>query len=395
MRILQICSAREIGGGERHLADLANNLANRGHEIFAAIAPGSPVRSELSSLTSENMIELPMRNALSVSSGLRLSRFVRERRIEIIHVLFPLSRIHRLTLRRTSRVIAVSGAVADGLRAQNIFPAGKIITIHNGVDLERFEHGRSGTGVLQVNRAQDARATRRMRVGMVGHLAPIKGQEEFIRAAASVCQARNDVDFIIAGEDKSRAGENRASIEKLILDLDLEDRVQLAGSMTWPVCWRLWISLFLPRYQSRSACRLLRRWLPACPSSLRHRKVRVKLSTGTNPAAWCQSGTSKLWRRQSTICSAMRMSEIVWRVTPGPPQTGSRFSEWLTGLSSYIVRYLRNPISRLGFWPKESRPTLLKSSASSQSDGCIDRTDREFSSAFQGRDRNRKPVTSR
>src|SRR4030095_15171744 len=85
MRILQICSAREIGGGERHLADLANNLAERGHEVFAAIAPGSPVRAELSSLTSENIIELPMRNALSVRSGLRLARFVRERQIEIVH----------------------------------------------------------------------------------------------------------------------------------------------------------------------------------------------------------------------------------------------------------------------------------------------------------------------
>ena len=151
MRILQICSAREIGGGERHLADLANNLATRGHEIFAAIAPGSPLRSELSSLAAENIIELPMRNALSVRSGLRLARLVRERRIEIVHahvardyplaalaagrsgarlvltrhVLFPLSKIHRLTLRRTSRVIAVSEAVADGLRAQNIFPAGQ------------------------------------------------------------------------------------------------------------------------------------------------------------------------------------------------------------------------------------------------------------------------------
>src|SRR2546422_8870786 len=31
MHILQICSAREIGGGERHLADLANALTQRGH----------------------------------------------------------------------------------------------------------------------------------------------------------------------------------------------------------------------------------------------------------------------------------------------------------------------------------------------------------------------------
>ena len=255
MRILQICSAREIGGGERHLADLANNLATRGHEIFAAIVPGSPLRSELSSVASENIIELPMRNALSVRSGLRLARLVRERRIEIIHahvardyplaalaagrsgaqlvltrhVLFPLGKIHRLTLRRTSRVIAVSEAVADGLRAQKIFPADKIITIHNGIDVKRFEQGSSGTGVPPLNHAQDAHATRRQRVGMIGHLAPIKGQEEFIRAAAIVCGARSDVEFVIAGEDKSRDGENRANIEKLISDLDLKDRVQLNG----------------------------------------------------------------------------------------------------------------------------------------------------------------------
>ena len=38
MRILQICSAREIGGGERHLADLANSLSRREHDVYAALA---------------------------------------------------------------------------------------------------------------------------------------------------------------------------------------------------------------------------------------------------------------------------------------------------------------------------------------------------------------------
>jgi glycosyltransferase involved in cell wall biosynthesis len=64
---------------------------------------------------------------------------------------------------------------------------------------------------------------------MIGHLAPIKGQEDFIRAAAVVCSRRDDVEFIIAGEDKSRGGEHRRSLEKLIDKLNLTKRVRVIG----------------------------------------------------------------------------------------------------------------------------------------------------------------------
>lgn len=247
MRILQICSAREIGGGERHLADLANTLARRGHEVFAALAPQSPVRAELAALPGESIIELPLRNVSGVRSALRLSRFIREQKIEIVHahlardyplaalaagrsnarlvltrhVLFALSKIHRLTLRRTAKVIAVSEAVANSLRAQNIFSTEKIVTIHNGIDVERFDRIR--------REAEKRNRDEGLRVGMIGHLAPIKGQEEFVRAAAIVCRGRKDVQFIVAGADKSRKGENQAHIEKLIRELGLEPNVKLLG----------------------------------------------------------------------------------------------------------------------------------------------------------------------
>ncbi|HZH34792.1 MAG TPA: glycosyltransferase family 4 protein, partial [Pyrinomonadaceae bacterium] len=38
-----------------------------------------------------------------------------------------------------------------------------------------------------------------------------------------------DVFFLIVGEDKSRAGENRASIERLIAELNLQTRIRLSG----------------------------------------------------------------------------------------------------------------------------------------------------------------------
>src|SRR5256714_3516176 len=191
MRILQICSAREIGGGERHLADLANSLARRGHEVFAALSPASLVRAELRALPTENIIELPMRNSLNLASAVKLSRFVREHQIDVVHahvardyplaalangrskarlvltrhVLFPLNRIHKLTLRRTSRVIAVSRAVAESLYAQSIFASEKVVVIHDGIDITRF----AGDNAARVS-------NQTLRIGTVGHIAPIKGQ---------------------------------------------------------------------------------------------------------------------------------------------------------------------------------------------------------------------------
>lgn len=68
MRILQICSARTLGGGERHLSDLANSLAARGHDTYAALLPSSPLLAKLPALSTQNILTLPMRNPLDVIS---------------------------------------------------------------------------------------------------------------------------------------------------------------------------------------------------------------------------------------------------------------------------------------------------------------------------------------
>jgi glycosyltransferase involved in cell wall biosynthesis len=250
MRILQICSARTLGGGERHLADLANGLVRRGHDLYAALVPDSPLPGELAKLPAENIIELPLRSSLDLSSALQLTKFVRQNQIEIVHahlardyplaafaarraggarliltrhVLFPLSRVHKVLLRRVARVIAVSQAVADGLIEQDIFARDKIVLIHNGVDIDRFAKTRADDAV------ERQQTSTRLCVGTIGELAPIKGQESFLRAAAIVSSRRDDVDFILAGEDKSRTGENRRLLERMIDELELRKRVRIDG----------------------------------------------------------------------------------------------------------------------------------------------------------------------
>jgi len=262
LRILQISSARAFGGGERHLADLARGLAERGHEVFAALSSSSPLRDKLDPVQPSNLFTLPLRGPLDLSSAARLARLAREHEAEIIHahvardytlaalaarlaprarlvvtrhVLFPLSRVHRRALANVARVIAVSEAVARSLRAQEIFPVDKIRVVTNAVDLRRFDEARERRARFERERRACRSGTNEqprgpLRVGIVGELSEVKGQAEFVRAAAEVAARFGEgVEFVIVGEDASRAGENRARVERLVAELGLERRVSLLG----------------------------------------------------------------------------------------------------------------------------------------------------------------------
>jgi glycosyltransferase involved in cell wall biosynthesis len=254
LKVLHISSARSFGGGERHLADLANGLAERGHDVSVVLSLSSPLHERLAALPQGNIVGLRLRHALDVASARALARIVRERRIEVIHahvardytlaayaarktrtpfvitrhVLFPMNRLHRFALAKVSRVIAVSEAVARSLHAQKIFPAEKIKIIPNAIDVERFDAHARGFNRAASRHMLQLPKERRL-VGTVGEIKPLKGQEDFLRAAAIIARKAEDVDFIIAGEDFSGAREHRARLERLINELNLKGRVHLTG----------------------------------------------------------------------------------------------------------------------------------------------------------------------
>lgn len=252
MRILQVCSARTLGGGERHVAALANSLVDRGHEVYAALPPDSPLTPELSRVPPQNIFTIRMRNAFDVPSALKIARAVREHKIEIVHahlardyplaslsvrrfaqlvvtrhVLFSLSRIHKLTLARVARVIAVSNAVARSLRSQHVCDDQKIVVIQNGIELKRFEAPLSDTTRRAVRDWLGVR--KELLVGTVGSLLPNKGHEDFIRSAAIVLRQRDDVDFVIVGDDEERNRSHRDFLKRLVEELHVEERVHLVN----------------------------------------------------------------------------------------------------------------------------------------------------------------------
>ena len=234
MNILQISSASSFGGGERYVADLTNALSARGHELYVAVRPNSPLLRHLR-LPPERILSLPLRNALDVQSAHELDRFVRRRRIDIVHahmardyslasyaarrretkfivtrhVLFQLNRLHRHTLSRAARVIAVSRAVARELR--NVVSENQIAVIPNGVDVDRFN-------------GACAEIHQGLLVGSIGELRTLKRHDDFIRAAAQISSQFPKAQFVLAG-----TGEGREKLEQLVAELRLSARFRFLG----------------------------------------------------------------------------------------------------------------------------------------------------------------------
>jgi glycosyltransferase involved in cell wall biosynthesis len=256
LKILQLSSAQAFGGGERHLADLANTLTTRGHDVYVALRPGSPIITELT-LPPQNVLTLPLRNALDARSASALARLVETKQIQVVHahmardyplaayavrrnpgsrlvvtrhVLSPLNRLHKVTLAHVSRLIAVSNAVARQQQAQALIASDKITVIHNGIDIEKIEDA-----CRRFNRSEFCDRwglpAERSLVGSIGTLTLLKGHEDFLHAAAKLIKHTPSAFFVIAGTESSATNAYRRRLEGLIQELGLTSNVRVLGRM--------------------------------------------------------------------------------------------------------------------------------------------------------------------
>jgi glycosyltransferase involved in cell wall biosynthesis len=255
LNILQISSAQTLGGGERHLVDLVHGLVRRGHEVHVAARPNAALLSELGAAPPASITTLPLRNSLDVPGAQALAKFVRKNQIQVVHahlardyplasfavrrnrearlivtrhVLFALNRLHRVTLARASCVIAVSQAVAAQLTADAVVPADRIRVVLNGIDLASWREARENFRRAEFLERWHLPANSLL-VGTIGELTPLKGQEQFLRAAAQVLRSCPHAFFIVAGIDHSAGKKYQARLEELLDELQLRERVRLVG----------------------------------------------------------------------------------------------------------------------------------------------------------------------
>ena len=248
MRILQISSARNFGGGEKHLLDLCRGLVGRGHEVFVALRPTNKWQEKFDFLPPENFMHVSIRNSFGIFSAQRIADFVREKNILVIHahvardyipaslacriaktpklvltrhVLFPMKPFHRFALKNVAKVIAVSDAVASEL--ETIFPKEKIAVVPNGIEVETWSNANRENLRREFRFAHDI-SFDALLIGTVGELKLLKGQRDFILAAKIIAEKFPATHFVIVGKDNSVNQNFRSELKRLVKVFNLENR---------------------------------------------------------------------------------------------------------------------------------------------------------------------------
>ncbi len=122
-------------------------------------------------------------------------------------------------VQRASRIITVSEALQRDLLMAQPEAAGKCVTIHNGVEMAQ-KPSRTRAETCQYLGLPDEGPL----VGMLARLAPQKGVEDFIRAAAIAAPLWPTASFVLAGD-----GPLMESALRLRTELRLEERLHLPG----------------------------------------------------------------------------------------------------------------------------------------------------------------------
>jgi glycosyltransferase involved in cell wall biosynthesis len=131
-----------------------------------------------------------------------------------------------LTLERRLARLASGSIVVSEMQRQEFIRLAidrpeRITVIRYGLHLSPFLDAQPGEAGLREHLGL-APAVRL--IGVVGRLVSIKGQDVFIRAAASLARRRSDLHFVLAGD-----GDRREAYEQLARGLELDGRVSFLG----------------------------------------------------------------------------------------------------------------------------------------------------------------------
>lgn len=141
--------------------------------------------------------------------------------------------LDRLILKRAfSGIVAVSGPIKDFLIDNYKFHPKQIRIIHNGVDI---------AGPLKsIPKNVKPYAGKKLYIGTVGRLVPVKDYELFLDIAAEISSRANNVDFSILGE-----GPLKKKLFEKVRKLGIENRMRFLPHTSDPTSYYQGLDLYL------------------------------------------------------------------------------------------------------------------------------------------------------
>ncbi len=250
VRVCFLIDELNAAGTESQLLALIQKLDRRRVQPFLCLLRGESKLSQALEPGDCPVMRLgvgSLRRPATLLAAYRFARFLHRERMDVLQVYFPDStyfgvpvawlagvprivrtrnnvgywmtpwhrRLSRLCNRFTDVLIANCDAARQSVLTDEALSAERVVVLENGVDLSCF----------RLSEMKNPRATRR--VGVVANLRPVKGLDNFLRAASALTTAHPNVTFHIAGE-----GPLRTELERLAVERGLDDRFRLEGTLT-------------------------------------------------------------------------------------------------------------------------------------------------------------------
>lgn len=159
------------------------------------------------------------------------SKLCQRRVVWHVHDLIRVRLFNRLAISVVQRfvdsVVVISGPVGRNMVANGV-PRSKIVVIHNGIDVERFDPGQATSRAVPPE--MEGVSDEDFVIVSVGRLIRRKGHITLINAIALIAEDYPNVRLIILGEPYGHSGERyRDELVELTKDLGLQDRVLFVG----------------------------------------------------------------------------------------------------------------------------------------------------------------------